>query len=150
MSVTGDFNKARLLEQGLARAGAKGAAVFANYAAAEMAKLTRGQGRRAESPDGAPWAPLVRAPRPAGRKKARLPRKPLRGIVEGATAIYEDGGTARVSLPKPGAKFSQRGTRRQVQRQIVPLTGEPLPERWRRRILTRTTFVVWKLIKGGL
>ena len=160
MPIKGDFDKLQALQRGLQLAGQRGAEECARYAAAEALKLTRGQVRRAESPDGKPWAPLRLSDREAQGIQRRAERAeakgkvlsgaraPLRGVASDARATTS-GRTAELELPHKGAWFANRGTRKMVQRQITPLAGEPMPERWRRRILTRTVFVLWRLIKQG-
>lgn len=160
MPIKGDFDKLQALQRGLAIAGQRGAEECARYAAAEALKLTRGQVRRAEAPDGKPWAPLVLSDREAQGIQRRAERAeargkslggartPLRGVASDARATTS-GNTAELELPHRGAFWANRGTRKMVQRQITPLAGEPMPERWRKRILTRTVFVLWRLIKQG-
>lgn len=161
MPMKGDFDKLQALQRGLQLAGQRGAQECARYAAAEALKLARGQVRRAESPDGKPWAPLVLSNQAAqniqrraeraeakGRALGGGLRKPLAGVADDAKATVQ-GGTAELELPHEGAFWANRGTRKMIRRQITPLAGEPMPERWRRRILARCTFIVWRLIKRG-
>ena len=156
MPIRGDFDKLQALQRGLAIAGERGARACAEKAADEALKLARGQVRRAEDPDGNAWAPLVQrvTNREAIRQQRqvdrgitpRAGRKPLATVGSDATAAV-DGSTAHVELPHKGARFANTGTRREAQRQIVPIAGLPMPDRWRRRILSRTTFIIWRLIK---
>lgn len=159
MPLKGDFDRLQSVYKGLAIGGARAAQEAAKYCADEALKLTRGQLRRAEAPDNSPWAPLVLREREAialqqraerAIARGRDPRARLRKPLDGLDAKADAQGVLaelKVNVNSKGADISNRGVRRQVQRQIVPLAGRPMPERWRKRLVSRVNFLVWRLIK---
>lgn len=136
MPLTGDFDPLRQLQADMERVSREGADYAAARCAKEVEKMTRGQFRRAQSPDGEPWAP-----RKADGKKA------LRTGAE-ALVVSLEGRRITASFPsKPHLIFHERGTRRMVARVIVPLPGQPLPERWQRRINGAGRWAVYHILK---
>lgn len=179
MPIKGDFDKLAALRANLALAGQRGADLAAKHTADTALQLARGQVRRAEAPDGTPWEPLRLSDkeaqaiqRRADRAEARGRsfgggRKPLRGVADDAVAgVGQELGVAAramLKIPGEGSRPANTGTRRprpvfghpphpanvEPQRQIVPFPGQALPDRWRKQILSRVHFVVWRLLRKG-
>lgn len=136
MGLTGDFGKLEELQEAMRRAGSEGAAYAARRAGKEVEKMARGQFRRAESPEGQPWAP---------RKADGA--KPLASLVA-ALVVRVEGSRVTASFPsKPHAAYHEHGTRTVPKREFLPPLDKPLPERWQRRINGAVRWAMYHVIK---
>lgn len=155
--MTGDWGALGALQHRLDEAKRAGLIQeAAKVIGAAAYKLVADEFKESRAPDGAPWAPVQR-----NRKRDRAARgrraasgrtvrgdKPLidTGRLRGSLANHTAGSTVRLSLPVVYAPFHQFGTRRMVQRQILP-TGQ-LPPHWSSLFEKETMKLVQRRLKG--